>query len=239
MAKTHQIYDKPLTIDASFESALERAPDKQTPFEFVSYKNGGTLLRLDKDCETIWATADQLGELFGCTLRNAELHIKNVFAEGELNEEATSKEIFEVQTEGSRDVKRRKKIYNLDLILSVGYRVSSPQATAFRKWATSILRAYLVEGYALNEARLRNDPKSLRDLAADVRALRSGEKQIYEAVRDCFKLSSTDYEPNSQSTSVASLTEDSLGLANQSSLGDENQHPCNARRPHRAGAADR
>jgi hypothetical protein len=207
---TKQKYEKPLAIDMPFEEALERlsgADPKEVkdlqargPFEVVHYEDGGEDLRLDKDAETLWATPEQLGRLFDCTTRNAEIHIENIYEEGELTRDATSKEIFEVQQEGERQVKRRKPLYNLDVALSVGYRVSTQKATAFRKWATGILKAYLVEGYALNEARLRDDPKSLRDLAADVRALRSGEKQIYEAVRDCFKLSSTDYEPNSKHT---------------------------------------
>jgi hypothetical protein len=87
--------------------------------------------------------------------------------------------------------------YNLDVILSVGYRVSSVKATAFRKWATQTLSRYITDGFALNEARLRNDPLALRDLAAKVRALRSEEIQIYEAVRDCFKVASLDYDKDS------------------------------------------
>ena len=88
--------------------------------------------------------------------------------------------------------------YNLDMILSVGYRVSSPKATQFRQWATATLRSYVVDGYAINEARLKDDPHALRKLAAHIRKLRSDEKNIYAAVRDCFKEASVDYDSGSQ-----------------------------------------
>jgi hypothetical protein len=99
--------------------------------------------------------------------------------------------------EGGRKVSREIEHYNLDVILTVGYRVGSAKAAEFRKWANKVLKAYISDGYALNEARLRSDPAALRALAAQVRALRSEEINIYGAVRDCFKVSASDYDKNS------------------------------------------
>lgn len=101
--------------------------------------------------ETVWLTQMQMAELFGQTKQNISLHINNSFKEGELEKKATVKESLTVQKEGNRDVKRRLEYYNLDVIISVGYRVKSNQGTQFRIWATRVLRDYLLKGYALNQ----------------------------------------------------------------------------------------
>ena len=164
-------------------------------FELVKYGHPGKEVEmlLDKERETVWTTQQAIANLFDRDSDTVGEYITNIFAAGEADQEATGK-FPVVRLEGTRQVKHLLAHYNLDGVLSVGYCANSVSATEFRKWAIGILKAYLVEGYALNEVHLRDDPKSLRDLAADVRALRSGEKQIYEAVRDCFKLSSSDYE---------------------------------------------
>lgn len=125
------------------------------------------------------------------------MHVKNIYNSGELIPEVTFSKIEIVRNEGSRRVKRQIEHYNLDMILSVGYRVSSNKATEFRKWATKILRSYIVDGFALNESRLCNDPNALKKLAAKVRALRSDEKNIYQAVRDVFSFGTIDYDKKS------------------------------------------
>jgi len=117
--------------------------------------------------------------------------------EGELDEASVIRK-FRITAKDGKDYKILH--YNLDVMLSVGYRVSSKRATKFRKWANGILKAYITDGYAINEIRMADDSNALRTLAADVRRLRSGEKQIYEAVRECFKISSSDYDPKSQKT---------------------------------------
>ena len=104
--------------------------------------------------ETLWLTQKQMGELFGTTPENVLMHLKNIFQDKELDEAATAKDYLVVRQEGARQVNRQLKHYNLDAIISVGYRVNSSQATRFRQWATRVLRAHLTQGYSLNEHRL-------------------------------------------------------------------------------------
>lgn len=110
-------------------------------------------IRLEQD--TLWLTQAQIAELFQVRPQNVTMHLKNVFADGELQEDATCKNFLQVQEEGGREVKRRRKFYNLDAIISVGYRVNSARATQFRIWATHTLKQHLVEGYTLNRRRLQ------------------------------------------------------------------------------------
>jgi prophage maintenance system killer protein len=109
-------------------------------------------VRLDR--ETVWLTQRQMGELFGTTPENVLMHLKNIFADGELDEPATTKDFLAVQTEGKRQVRRSLKHYNLDAIISVGYRVNSKRGVRFRQWATGVLREHLVRGYTFNQTRL-------------------------------------------------------------------------------------
>ena len=106
------------------------------------------------DEETVWATQRQMSELFNTTSQNITLHLKRVYEEGEISEKATCKEYLQVQKEGQRQVKRKQQVYNLDAILSVGYRINSKRGTQFRQWATQRLKDYLVKGYAINQKRL-------------------------------------------------------------------------------------
>ena len=120
--------------------------------EIVIYKgdkNSGFQLEVIVEDETVWLTQSQLVELFSATKQNISLHINNIFKEGELDPAATVKESLTVQTEGKRKVKRKILYYNLDIIISVGYRVKSPRGTQFRIWANEILKEYLLKGYAL------------------------------------------------------------------------------------------
>ena len=109
-------------------------------------------IRLEKD--SLWLTQAQMAELFQVKPQNITMHLKKIFAEGELQEEATCKDFLQVQTEGGRAVKRKRKFYNLDAVISVGYRINSSRATQFRIWATQTLKQHLVEGYTLNQQRL-------------------------------------------------------------------------------------
>lgn len=104
--------------------------------------------------ETVWLTQRQMGELFGTTPENVLMHLKNVYADGELDEVATTKDFLAVQTEGRRQVQRNLKHYNLDAVISVGYRVNSKRSVQFRQWATRVLHEHLVQGYTLNAAGL-------------------------------------------------------------------------------------
>lgn len=133
--------------------------------ELYKSKKGDIVFDIDKDHSTIWATIDQVATLFDVTRRSIEIHLKNVYRDQELDEKRTAKEIFAVRKEGTREVRRKLKVYNLDAIISVGYRVNSRKATDFRIWATKVLRQYLVDGAAVNTARLQDlDTKKLRQL---------------------------------------------------------------------------
>lgn len=155
-------------------------------------------LRFEPGQQAMWATAQNMADLFETTADNVGLHLKNIFAVGELDEKATTEDFSVVRREGGRFVERSIKHYNLDAILSVGYRVNAKNAVAFRQWATQALRTYIEQGYVINEKALRESPEKLNKLAAAVRALRSEEKQVYAKVRECFKICASDYDPNSK-----------------------------------------
>ncbi|MDO4508236.1 MAG: RhuM family protein [Candidatus Saccharibacteria bacterium] len=133
--------------------------------EIYKLEKGEIVFNVDKNAETIWASIDQIASLFNVTRRSIEIHIKNIFAEGELLENRTAKDSFVVRREGTRDVRRKLKLYNLDAIISIGYRVNSKKATDFRIWATTILKSYLTNGIAINERRISElDAKKLKDV---------------------------------------------------------------------------
>jgi hypothetical protein len=155
-------------------------------------------LRFAQDDQSIWATAQNIADLFGTTADNVGIHAKNIFSDGELVESATTEDFSVVRLEGARHVQRKIKHYNLDAIISIGYRVNAKQAVKFRQWATQTLRTYIEQGYVINEKALRESPEKLNKLAAAVRALRNEEKQIYAKVRECFKICSSDYDANSK-----------------------------------------
>ncbi len=126
--------------------------------EFILYtsEDGETRLDLRLEGHTVWLTQLEIADLFQTTKQNVSLHAKNILEEGELRPEATVKESLTVQTEGNRQVKRTVLLYNLDLILAIGYRVRSPRGTQFRQWATTHLREFLVKGFVMDDERLKN-----------------------------------------------------------------------------------
>lgn len=123
--------------------------------DLVIFETGDRPVQVRLEGETVWLTQRQISEAFSTTPENVLMHLNNIFRDNELEEAATAKEILVVQTEGKRQVRRRLKHYNLDAIISVGYRVNSSRATRFRQWATGVLRQHLVEGYTLNQHRLK------------------------------------------------------------------------------------
>lgn len=145
----------------------------------------------------IWLNQQEISELFNTSKQNASLHIKNILAEGELRSEATVKESLTVQTEGRRKVQRQAFLYNLPLILAVGYRVRSVRGTQFRQWATAHLTEYLVKGFVMDDERLKNPGgwDYFDELLARIREIRASEKRFYQKVRELFALSS-DYQAN-------------------------------------------
>lgn len=139
--------------------------DVERQIEIYKGESGEIVFDIDANEETIWATQAQIAELFGVTRRNIGLHINAIYREGELDEKRTRKKNFLVRKEGKRMVRREVDMYNLDAIISVGYRVNSKKATDFRIWATKALKQYLVNGVAVNERRLKSlDSKRLKDV---------------------------------------------------------------------------
>ena len=132
--------------------------------EIVEYHEGALSIpvQVDQAHETVWLTQRQMAELFAVTPDNISLHIKNIYREDELDEQATAEESSVVQQEASRRVKRRLKTYNLDMIISVGYRVNSKRGIAFRKWSSDILKQYMLRGYAQNQQRLEQLGKAIQ-----------------------------------------------------------------------------
>jgi len=130
--------------------------------ELVLFENaqGGIVVRLEK--ETVWLTQRQMATLFDTSTDNISLHLKNIYAEEELQEAATAEESSVVQQEGKRQVQRKTKIYNLDAIISVGYRVNSKKGVQFRQWATGLIKDHLIQGYTLNQERLANNAQQLQ-----------------------------------------------------------------------------
>jgi len=153
--------------------------------------------------ETLWLTQKVMAELFGTTPQNITLHLGNIFAEGELSEEATSKEFLQVQSEGNRQVKRSKKFYSLDAIIAVGYRINSNRATRFRIWATDVLHHFILKGFVLDDERLKQirhfGHDYFHELLERIREIRASERRFYQKITDIYALSA-DYDKTSDIT---------------------------------------
>lgn len=155
--------------------------------------------------ETIWVTQRGMAELFGCTSDNISLHLKNIYAERELSEISTTEDFSVVQSEGSRQVTRNVRFYNLDAVISVGYRVNSHRATQFRIWATSVLKEFIKKGFVLDDERLKQGETVFgkdyfRELLERVRSIRASERRIWQQITDIFAECSIDYDKNSPVT---------------------------------------
>lgn len=155
--------------------------------------------------DSIWATQKSMAELFNCTADNISLHLKNIYAEGELDPEATTENFSVVRQEGSRNVRRNIDFYNLDAIISVGYRVNSRQATKFRIWATGVLKEYMIKGFVLDDERMKQGESIFgkdyfRELLERVRSIRASERRIWQQITDIFAECSIDYDNNSEVT---------------------------------------
>ena len=175
---------------------------KDEKSEIILYQtdDGHTRLEVRFEGETVWLTQSQMADLFQTTKQNISLHIQNVYSEKELEKGGTVKEYLTVQSEGGRQVKREMEHYNLDVIISVGYRVKSRTGTQFRIWATQRLREYIVKGFVLDDERLKNPPGSgvldyFDELLERIRDIRASEKRMYLRVREIFALAA-DYEPS-------------------------------------------
>lgn len=168
--------------------------------DIVIYKtqDGLTKINVKFEDETVWLTQAQLVELYQTSKSNISEHIKHIFEEGELSQESTVRNFRTVQIEGNREVSREQVYYNLDMIISLGYRVKSIVATQFRRWATELIKEYLKKGYALDDNRLKElgGDDYWKELLERIRDIRSSEKVMYRQVLDLYA-TSADYNPKS------------------------------------------
>ncbi len=161
--------------------------------------DGETKIDVKLENETIWLTQQQMAVLYKTTKQNISLHIKNIFDEHELDEFSTVKEFLTVQNEGNRNVERNVKYYNLDMIISLGYRIKSKIATNFRKWATERLKEYMIKGFTLDDERLKGNAGGnyWKELLARIKDIRSSEKVLYRQVLDLYA-TAVDYNPKDE-----------------------------------------
>ncbi|TDE05961.1 virulence RhuM family protein [Flavobacterium sandaracinum] len=174
---------------------------------FILYTapNGSIKIEAFIQGETIWLTQQKIADLFDVDRTVVTKHLKNIFQENELLKEATSAKFAQVQTEGDREVKRNIEYYNLDAIISVGYRVNSSKATQFRIWATNTLKEYIIKGFAMDDERLKQgtstfDKDYFKELLDRVRSIRTSERRIYQQITDIFAECSIDYNPKAEVT---------------------------------------
>ncbi len=152
--------------------------------------------------EDLWLTQNQLAEIYQTTQENISMHIRNIYADGELDENPTYKKFLLVQTEGSRQVRRQIDHYNLDMIIALGYRVQSQVATRFRRWATQRLHEYIQKGFAMDDERLKQGGnRYFRELLQRIRDIRSSERNFYQQITDIYA-TATDYDPRNEMTKL-------------------------------------
>ncbi|MDD3504573.1 MAG: virulence RhuM family protein [Eubacteriales bacterium] len=176
-------------------------------FQFLIYRSAeedASINAVIKD-ETIWLTQKSMSELFDVQIPAISKHLQNIYDENELKKEATISKMETVQIEGERNVKRSVDFYNLDAIISVGYRVNSRKATHFRIWATSVLKEYMTKGFALDDDRLKQGKTAFgkdyfRELMERVRSIRASERRMWQQVTDIFAECSIDYDKDSKVT---------------------------------------
>jgi hypothetical protein len=162
-------------------------------------EDGRSQIQLRADEQTVWLTQLEIAELFATTKQNISLHLQNLFEDGELKESSVVKESLTTAADGKR---YETRLYNLDAILAVGYRVRSPRGVQFRRWASTVLKEYLLKGFAMDDERLRNPdgrPDHFDEMLARIRDIRASEKRFYQKVRDLFALC-TDYDTSDRAT---------------------------------------
>lgn len=177
---------------------------KESEIIFYTTPNGEVKLDIRFEDETFWLSQKKMAELFGVEVHTINYHLKEVFKSGELDEMATIRKIRTVQTEGSRQVQREIEFYNLDAIISVGYRVNSFNATQFRIWATKTLKEFVIKGFVLDDDRLKQAKHFGRDyfdeLLERIRSIRASERRFYQKITDIYAEASIDYDPSAPIT---------------------------------------
>jgi hypothetical protein len=176
---------------------MSNEPPSKSQLLIYQSEDGRIKLDVRFEGETVWLTQQLMAELFDTTQQNISLHLQHIFEEGELSLEATHKEFLSVRQEGNRQVSRRLDYYNLDAIISVGYRVKSRVATQFRIWATHQLREYIVKGFLLDDERLKNPDLPFdyfEELVRRIQDIRTSERRFYQKITDIYA-TSIDYDP--------------------------------------------
>ncbi len=178
--------------------------DQASEFLLYTAPNGEVKVEVLLSGETIWLTQKRIAQLFGVGVPAISKHLDNIYDSGELQREATISILETVQQEGKREVKRKLEYYNLDAVISVGYRVNSAQATQFRIWATQLIKDYIIKGFAMDDERLKNGrffgKDYFKELLERVRSIRASERRIYQQITDIFAECSIDYDPKSETT---------------------------------------
>ena len=178
-------------------------------------EDGKTKIDVKLEDETVWLSQQQMADLYDTTKQNISLHIKNIFDEEELIENSTVKEFLTVQKEGNRKVERKVKYYNLDMIISLGYRIKSKVATNFRRWATERLKEYMIKGFTMDDERLKGNGGGnyWKELLARIKDIRSSEKVLYRQVLDLYA-TAVDYNPkDSKSIEFFKIVQNKLHYA--------------------------
>ncbi|MBC7416949.1 MAG: virulence RhuM family protein [Pedobacter sp.] len=178
---------------------------QESEFIFYTTPDGKVNVPVIVGEDTIWTNQRKIADIFGVEVPNISKHIANIFEEGELDKNATVSKMEIVQQEGERSVKRTVDFYNLDVILSVGYRVNSYQATQFRVWANKILKEYLIKGFAMDDQRLKQGKKMFGkdyfdELLQRIKEIRASERRFYQKITDIYAQCSLDYDPKSPIT---------------------------------------
>ncbi|WP_434156256.1 virulence RhuM family protein [Morganella morganii] len=178
--------------------------DQTSEFLLYTAPNGEVKVEVLLSGETIWLTQKRIAQLFGVGVPAISKHLDNIYDSGELQREATISILETVQQEGKREVKRKLEYYNLDAVISVGYRVNSAQATQFRIWATQLIKDYIIKGFTMDDERLKNGrffgKDYFKELLERVRSIRASERRIYQQITDIFAECSIDYDPKSETT---------------------------------------
>lgn len=178
--------------------------NQTTEFLLYTAPNGAIKVEVLLSNESIWLTQKRMAELFGVGVAAISKHLENIYQSGELHREATVSILETVQQEGARQVTRKLEYYNLDAVISVGYRVSSAQATQFRIWATQLIKEYIIKGFAMDDDRLKNGrffgKDYFRELLERVRSIRASKRRIYQQITDIFAECSIDYDSKSETT---------------------------------------
>jgi len=175
----------------------------KTNSQIIIYQtlDGNVKIDVKLEDETVWLTQKLMAELFQVKPQNITMHLKNIYEEGELDEKATCKDYLQVQKEGNREVTRKQKFYNLDVIISVGYRIKSHVATQFRIWATKTLKEYIIKGFALDDERFKtgNTMNYFNELQERLREIRLSERFFYQKIKDIYT-TSIDYNSKDEKT---------------------------------------